>query len=263
MLQCVQTRISDLSAFIQSPDHILIMPRDTSIKQVSDLTKQHLPLLERFQEQAEIEIARMQKLDPLRLQLFMVGFHVIPSLYPLHLHVLDWSLSTTKMYAPRHWKVPFSNMVVSLDEVIREVRATGRFTVDEKAFRNEYRIKPIHCPVCLGPQPTWEHNIKDLELHWKTHVQSWKDGSKDLPHSRNHLNIWMPTYHVILTTRKRTSGLGLTNQLDHLKLQYPGLEIHSYFMDEWPPNTQIHTGQSHYLSLCARIAAQHCVFAQT
>jgi len=141
------------------------MPRNTSIKEVSNLTIQHLPLLEGFQKQAKIEIARMQKLDPRRLQLFMVGFHVIPSLYPLHLHILDWSLSTEKMYAPRHWKVPFSNMMVSLDDVIRKIQTRGTFQVDEHAYRDDYLNKPIHCPVCRGSQPIWEHNIKHLEQH--------------------------------------------------------------------------------------------------
>ncbi|KAK4234349.1 D-isomer specific 2-hydroxyacid dehydrogenase [Achaetomium macrosporum] len=217
----------------KSPNHVILLPRDTSIKEIANLTKRNLPLLYRFRDQSRKEIDRMMRLDAKRIPMFMVGFHVIPSLFPLHCHVLDWSLSTNKMFAPRHWKVPFSAMFISLDKVIEEVEQTGRMTVDADAYRHAWQTQPIRCPVCPGPQRQWEANINELAKHWQEHIQQWKT-SKTLPPGVTPTKQWVPKFPVVLTTKKRGGFVGLGNELDHLKKDFPNLEIYSYYTDEWP-----------------------------
>ena len=209
------------------------MPRDTSIKEIACLTTKHLPLLYRFRRRAQVEVERMVRADPERIPMFMIGFHTIPSLFPLHCHVQDWSLSTDKMFHPRHWKVPFSNMFISLDKVIEEVERTGRMTVDADAYRHDWLTKPIRCPVCPGPQRQWEVDITELASHWREHIEEWKS-TRTLPSNVTPTRQWEPKYPIILTTRKRGGFLGFTDELDHLKKDFPNLEIYSYFSDEWP-----------------------------
>ncbi|KAH6698453.1 hypothetical protein BKA61DRAFT_583280 [Leptodontidium sp. MPI-SDFR-AT-0119] len=157
------------------PKHVLLMPRDTSINEIADLATKDLPLLYRFRDQAKIEIGH-------------------------------WSFSTGNAYHPRHWKVQFSNMFITLDKVIEEVEQTGRMVVDFDAYWHDWKTKPIRCPVCPGPQPQWEGDINAL---------------------------WEPTYPVLLTTRKCAPSIGLDNELDHLKGDFPSLDIHRYFSHEW------------------------------
>ena len=209
------------------------MPRNTSIKEIATLTTKHIPLLYRFRDQSQIEMDRMMRVDPERIPMFMIGFHTIPSLFPLHCHVMDWSLSTDKMFHPRHWKVPFSNMFISLDKVIEEVERTGQMTVNADAYRHDWQTKPIRCPVCPGPQPQWEVDIIELANHWREHIEEWKS-TKTLPPNVTPTRQWEPKYPVILTTRKRSGFIGVTDELDHLKKEYPNLEIYSYYTDEWP-----------------------------
>ncbi|KAK4151922.1 D-isomer specific 2-hydroxyacid dehydrogenase [Chaetomidium leptoderma] len=218
----------------KSPDHVIFMPRDTSIGETASLTAKHLPLLYRFRDQAQIETDRMMRVDPERIPIFMIGFHIIPSLFPLHCHVMDWSLSTDKSFHPRHWKVPFSNIFISLDKVIEEVERTGRMTVDADAHRHDWKTKPIRCPVCPGPQRQWEVDITELEKHWRGHIEEWKS-TKTLPPTvtPSRTRQWEPTYPVILTTRKRSGFIGVTDGLDHLKKSFPNLEVYSYCSDEW------------------------------
>jgi phosphoglycerate dehydrogenase-like enzyme len=166
--------------------------------------------------------------------MFMIGFHTIPSLFPLHCHVMDWSLSRTdKQFLPRHWKVTFSNMIVSLDMVIEEVEQTGRVMVDADAFRHDWQTKPIRCPVCPGPQRQWEADITELADHWRGHIEEWRS-TKTLPPNVTPTRHWEPKYPVILTTRKRSGFIGVTDELDHLKKDFPNLEIYYYYSDEWP-----------------------------
>lgn len=210
------------------------MPRDTSIKEIANLNTKHLPLLYRFRDQSQTEIDRMMQEDPERIPMFMIGFHTIPSLFPLHCHVMDWSLSTDKMFHPRHWKVPFSNMFISLDKVIEEVERTGKMTVDADAYRHDWQTKPMRCPVCPGPQRQWEANpISELADHWREHIEEWKT-TKTLPHNVKPRRHWEPAYPVVLTTRRRSGFIGLADELDRLKKNYPNLEIHTYYTDEWP-----------------------------
>ncbi|KAL2188932.1 hypothetical protein L209DRAFT_741923 [Thermothelomyces heterothallicus CBS 203.75] len=219
----------------KSPDHVILMPRDTSIKEMACLKTKHLPLLYRFRDQAHREIERMMRVDPGRIPMFRVGFHTIPSLFPLHCHVHDCSLSTDKMFHARHWKVNFSNMFVALDRVIEEIERTGRIEVDADAHRHDWRTRPIRCPVCPGRQPQWEADITELAAHWRRHVDEWKSGRAPLPPNVTPARLWEPSYPVILTTRRRSGFLGLLgDELDHLKAEFPGLEIHSYYTDEWP-----------------------------
>ncbi len=217
----------------KSPDHIILMPRDTSIKEIACLKTKHLPLLYRFRDQSQIEIDRMMRVDPDRVPMFMVGFHAIPSLFPLHCHVVDWSLSTDKVFAHRHLKVIFSNMFISLDRVIEEVERTGRMVVDADAYRRDWLTKPIRCPVCPGSQPQWEsHEVAELADHWRGHIDGWKS-TKSLPPGVTLTREWEPKYPVVLTTRKRSGFVGVTDELDHLKKEFPSLEIHNYYTDEW------------------------------
>ncbi|KAH6634687.1 D-isomer specific 2-hydroxyacid dehydrogenase [Chaetomium sp. MPI-SDFR-AT-0129] len=230
----------------KSPDHVIIMPRDTSIKEIANLTTQHLPLLYRFRARAQSEIHRMLREDPNRIPLFMTGFHTIPSLFPLHLHVQDWSLSTDKMFHPRHWKVPFSNMFISLEHVIAEIERTGHITIDAEAYREEWASKPIRCPVCPGPQPQWESlDISELANHWRDHIAHWKSTNSLPAGTHPTTGLWTPTFPVILTTKRRGGMIGfpsspdnqtaeLPPSLSHLQTLYPSLEIHSYHTDDWP-----------------------------
>ena len=165
--------------------------------------------------------------------MFLAGFHTIPSLFPLHCHVMDWSLSTDKMFHHRHWKVTFSNMFISLDKVIEEVERTGRMTVDVDAYRHDWLTKPIQCPVCPGPQPRWEsRDVTELASHWREHVDEWKS-TKSLPPHVTSARQWEPKELVILTTRKRSGFLGVGDELEHLRQDFPHMEIHSYYTDEW------------------------------
>ena len=209
------------------------MPRDTSIKEIACLRTTHLPLLYRFRDQSRIDIDRMMRVDPDRIPMFMVGFHAIPSLFPLHCHVVDWSASTDKVFHHRHWKVIFSNMFISLDRVIDEVERTGRMVVDADAYRHDWLTKPIRCPVCPGPQPQWEsHDVDKLADHWGGHIEGWKS-TKSLPPGVTPTREWEPTYPVVLATQKRSGFIGVTDELDHLKEDFPNLEIHTYYTDEW------------------------------
>ncbi|KAL2201466.1 hypothetical protein P885DRAFT_25643 [Corynascus similis CBS 632.67] len=219
----------------KSPNHVILMPRDTSVKEIACLRTEHLPLLYRFRSMAQAEIDRMMRIDPGRIPMFRVGFHTIPSLFPLHCHVFDCSLSTDKMFHARHWKVTFSNMFIALDRVIEEVERTGRMTVDADAYRHDWVTRPIRCPVCPGRQPQWEVDINQLARHWCQHVDEWKS-TKTLPPNVTPARHWEPMYPVILTTRKRSGFLGLVcgNELDNLRDEFPGLEVYSYYTDEWP-----------------------------
>ncbi|KAG7290049.1 hypothetical protein NEMBOFW57_000041 [Staphylotrichum longicolle] len=131
----------------------------------------------------------------------------------------------------------FDQEMVVVDDanakVIEEVEQTGRMRVDADAYRHDWLTNPIRCPVCPGPQRQWETDITELARHWREHIEEWKSTKTLHPHVTP-TRQWEPRFPVILTTRKRAGFLGFTNELDHLKKDFPNLEIHSYFSDEWP-----------------------------
>ena len=112
--------------FPKSKHHYLIIARQGATEEakpplsVLHLEKRHLPLLQTYKAQSE---KLMAKHIDLPTSAWQVGFHAIPSLYPLHLHVMTRDLDSPLIKNKHHWHsfstaffLPLSRVTASIEE---------------------------------------------------------------------------------------------------------------------------------------------------
>lgn len=92
--------------FPKAKEHYLIVPKVKIVHGIPDLRSHHLPLLQHMKEISALYPG------------YIVGFHRVPSLFQLHLHVLSPDLSLCK--TKKHRDSFQAENMVTLDAALRE-----------------------------------------------------------------------------------------------------------------------------------------------
>ena len=147
-------------AYPKSLHHYLVLPRVSSINDIYDLTAEHLPLLEAMQDIAQQEI--ISKYPDAK---FKSGFHAIPSLRPLHLHVLSHDLCGQSLKTKHHYNSFTTAFFVPLEHVLDKLKQGQRLT-RQNDFYNNLARQPLQCHRCDSAQP----NMPKLRAHLQSHL---------------------------------------------------------------------------------------------
>lgn len=132
--------------------HYLCLPKKP-IDNWTCLTKADIPLLRRMVEVSE-SFARDQVERELGLKAngvkFKSGFHAIPSMKQLHLHVISCDFSAATMRTKAHWNAFVTDFFVPVQVIIDELELAERIHWDQKR-RGLYLsllMEPMKCPLC-------------------------------------------------------------------------------------------------------------------
>ncbi|CAK4165937.1 unnamed protein product [Aphanomyces euteiches] len=117
--------------------HLLVIPREILPLGVGDLGEEHLPLLHHI---ASL-VASVSSL-PLR-----IGFHAVPSMRQLHLHIISDDFSSPTLKNKKHWNSFTSSFFKSLDSVIEAIESKRRFNVDAE-YEEEKLSGKLVCHKC-------------------------------------------------------------------------------------------------------------------
>ena len=113
-------------AYPKAAFHALLVARDKGLKTVADLTAAHLPLLRAMAERAVAVVAGARQAAPsLAATPFWLGFHALPSLEPLHLHILSGDLVAPALKTRKHYNSFATPFLVPLAEVLTSVEQHG------------------------------------------------------------------------------------------------------------------------------------------
>lgn len=78
---------------------------------------------------------------------FQVGFHAVPSMLVLHVHVISRDFKSTALKNKKHWNSFTTPFFVTLRDVIERVETTGRVTL--RADESESQLSAeMKCPNC-------------------------------------------------------------------------------------------------------------------
>ncbi|KAJ3290389.1 hypothetical protein HDU79_003244 [Rhizoclosmatium sp. JEL0117] len=151
-------------AFPKAKLHFLLLPRiegHSTAAGIAALESKDLEMLEMLKGTVE-ELRNNHPDATLR-----AGFHAIPSMAHLHLHLISDDFISPALKNKKHWNSFTTPFFVPLDKVIDEVTRNGCIKVDKEA--NEWLLKgPLVCHKC---QQTLK-NIPDLKRHLEIHVES-------------------------------------------------------------------------------------------
>ena len=132
-------------AYPKARHHPLVLPRETLSGPWALRGARHAALLERMARLARWLRTRLEEeagAAPCRL-----GFHALPSMLQLHLHVISLDLDSPCLKNKKHFNSFTTRFLVSPDEWVRILRAAGgRIEVD--AEREEVQLKGrMRCPL--------------------------------------------------------------------------------------------------------------------
>ncbi|KAI9031185.1 hypothetical protein DFJ74DRAFT_654884 [Hyaloraphidium curvatum] len=126
----------------KSACHFLAMPRKLRIDKITELTKADIPLLEKMRAMSYKHLIRPNSKAHLQ---FIMGFHAVPSMYCLHMHVMSNDFRGPALKQKKHWNSFNTPFFRTLDSVIGELEQHGTVRINGKQC--ESWIKgPMTCP---------------------------------------------------------------------------------------------------------------------
>ncbi|KAF7687008.1 hypothetical protein HF521_015401 [Silurus meridionalis] len=141
--------------------HWLVLPWD-SISSLKALRSEHVELL-RHMEQVGDRMVQQQ--SPNRLH-FRLGYHAIPSMSHVHLHVISQDFDSPCLKNKKHWNSFTTDYFINSQDVIAMLERDGRVSVKDGA--GELLKLPLRCHVCREEQTT----MPKLKEHIRTHLLS-------------------------------------------------------------------------------------------
>ena len=147
--------------------HYLIVPKE-DLSSVRELRHRHLPLLRHIQDQAEHLISRIHKKEP-GLQ-FRFGYHAVPSMRRLHLHIVSQDFDSPRMRTKHHWNTFNTDYFMDSPKVIERLESHGRINLDEKHYEALLR-HPMKCNWC-------SETFEDITMLKSHHTQHHKETKK-------------------------------------------------------------------------------------
>ncbi|XP_042077409.1 aprataxin isoform X3 [Haplochromis burtoni] len=139
--------------------HWLVLPWQ-SIPSLKALRTEHCDLVKHMQKVADQMI--QQRPDCSSVQ-FRTGYHAIPSMSHVHLHVISQDFDSPCLKNKKHWNSFTTDYFIESKDVIQMLETDGKVTVKEGT--SELLKLPLRCHVCCKELPT----IPALKEHLKSH----------------------------------------------------------------------------------------------
>ncbi|XP_061889209.1 aprataxin-like isoform X3 [Entelurus aequoreus] len=142
--------------------HWLVLPW-VSIASLKALRKEHCGLLRHMHGVAE---QMVQQCPQARSLDFRSGYHAIPSMSHVHLHVISQDFDSPCLKNKKHWNSFTTEYFINSQDVIGMLESHGRVTVREGT--GDLLKAPLRCHLCRHQLAT----IPALKQHLKSHFPS-------------------------------------------------------------------------------------------
>ncbi|CAM9474104.1 unnamed protein product [Discosporangium mesarthrocarpum] len=139
--------------------HLLLVLKKQvmDLKGPSDLRREHLPIL-REQHTLAMSVAESLQAEagvPMRC-----GYHALPSLEPLHLHIISEDLESPFLKKKAHWNSFSTDFFLKSSWVEEKLEQEGQLDLDQNRYQS-LKEQPLQCHRC-GATPA---NIPLLKEH--------------------------------------------------------------------------------------------------
>lgn len=142
--------------------HWLVLPWQT-ISSLKALREEHCDLVKHMQQVADQMVQQCPDAGSLG---FRTGYHAIPSMSHVHLHVISQDFNSPCLKNKKHWNSFTTDYFMESHDVIQMLETNGRVTVKEGT--SELLKLPLRCHMCRTELPT----IPALKEHLKSHFPS-------------------------------------------------------------------------------------------
>ncbi|XP_030584887.1 aprataxin isoform X3 [Archocentrus centrarchus] len=139
--------------------HWLVLPWQ-SIPSLKALRAEHCDLVKHMQEVADQMIQQCPDSSSVP---FRTGYHAIPSMSHVHLHVISQDFDSPCLKNKKHWNSFTTDYFIESMDVVQMLETNGKVAVKEGA--SELLKLPLRCHMCHKELPT----IPALKEHLKSH----------------------------------------------------------------------------------------------
>ncbi|XP_009480140.2 aprataxin isoform X1 [Pelecanus crispus] len=140
--------------------HWLILPWDP-ISSLKSVSRDHLELLEHMHAVGQKMIEQCPARESLE---FRLGYHAIPSMSQLHLHVISQDFDSPALKTKKHWNSFTTDYFLNSQDVIEMVRSKGKVMVKDHV--SELLKLPLRCHCCKQQLSTIPQLKEHLRKHW-------------------------------------------------------------------------------------------------
>ncbi|KAK2514104.1 Aptx [Columba livia] len=140
--------------------HWLVLPWDP-ISSLKSVTRDHLELLEHMHAVGQKMIEQCPDRESLE---FRLGYHAIPSMSHLHLHVISQDFDSPALKTKKHWNSFTTDYFLNSQEVLEMVRSKGKVMVKDHV--SELLKLPLRCHRCKQQLSTIPQLKEHLRKHW-------------------------------------------------------------------------------------------------
>ena len=140
------------------------------VEEIGHLNASHVDLL-------TLMVQKAKDLEPkARLELgdegaqFLRGFHSMPSMKLLHLHVISAELQGPRLLTPSHWASFTTTFFIPVDTMLLRLQETGKTQIDLNIERKLKKSTPT-CPICKSTFRNNNEGVVDAKAHYKTCYQ--------------------------------------------------------------------------------------------
>ncbi|CAG01283.1 unnamed protein product, partial [Tetraodon nigroviridis] len=137
--------------------HWLVLPW-RSISSLKALREEDCELVKHMQQVAELMIQRCPDAGTLR---FRSGYHAIPSMSHVHLHVISQDFDSPCLKNKKHWNSFTTDYFIESQAVIQMLETDGKISIREGT--SELLKLPLRCHVCrkeLSTMPALKEHLK-------------------------------------------------------------------------------------------------------
>eukprot|EP00986_Skeletonema_menzelii_P017400 scaffold19268_cov148-Skeletonema_menzelii.AAC.7 len=178
--------------FPKARHHLLLMCRHYSsnpsclmnVKSMNDLTKDHLDELREFHNLAKSIVAAISR-DVTKSNPFKIGYHSIPSLHPLHLHIISSDLDSPCITSRKHIVSFSSDFFVSSEELENHLESafvdSVSVAVRVQRAQDVLDSTPLQCQYC-GRAAL---NVPDFKRHNQTCPKATAPNNLERAHNDN------------------------------------------------------------------------------
>ncbi|XP_063828233.1 aprataxin [Ostrinia nubilalis] len=141
--------------------HYLMLPTE-NINSIYKMNLEHVKLLEEFNRLFE-EIK--SELSDIKLK---AGFHAVPSMQRLHMHVISIDMISPCLKTKIHWNSFTTNFFIPFEDILNELKETGSIKKMSPELHKNLMATPLQCNQCtFNPK-----NLPQLKEHLLTHNKS-------------------------------------------------------------------------------------------
>jgi len=121
--------------------HYLVLPHE-SIASLKKLTSEHLPLLR------HIEMKGRELIKSLHSDVkFRYGYHAIPSMSHIHMHVISQDFNSARLKTKQHWNSFTTDYFIDSQDIIKMIEEDGKFLTDTSKHADLLK-KDLKCHCC-------------------------------------------------------------------------------------------------------------------